>query len=158
MHDDPALDLSLAAALRRGVTHLGRRLRAEGPDSGLSANKLGVLAHLHRHPEASPGALAEAEHLKPQSLSRLLAELEADGLLERRRSARDQRRALLRLTPAGREAMLAAVRARDRWLAEAIRGLGETEAGVLRLAAGILARIADGEPGGAHAADPDPLG
>jgi DNA-binding MarR family transcriptional regulator len=158
MMHEPEPDLSLATALRRGITHLGRRLRAECLDAGLSANKLGVLGHLHRNPGASPGALAAAEHLKPQSLSKLLAELEADGLLSRDRSRADQRRSFLRLTQAGREAMVRAVRARDRWLAEAIGGLGETEAEVLGIAARILVRIADGETGGGHAPDPDPLG
>jgi DNA-binding MarR family transcriptional regulator len=158
MNDVMELDLHLAAALRRAVTHLIRRLRAESSDSGLSTNKLGVLGHLHRCPEATPGDLATAEHLKPQSLSKLLAELEADGFLEREKSPRDQRRSLLRLTPEGRDTMLRAVRARDRWLAEALRGLGRTEVDVLRIAARILVQVADGEAGGSRGPSPDPRG
>jgi DNA-binding MarR family transcriptional regulator len=134
--------------LRRGVTRLARRLRAErGPDA-LSANRIGVLAHLLRAGPASPGAIAAAERQLPQSLTRVFAELEADGLVLRSPSERDRRAALLHLTPAGREALARDMAVRDRWLADALGDLGPAEIEVLRQAGPLLERLAEGTEGG----------
>ena len=71
-----------AAALRRAVTQLGRRLRAERPaDPGGLA--LALLGHLYRRGPSSAGELAGAERLRPQSVTRVLAALERDGLISR---------------------------------------------------------------------------
>ena len=133
----------VATPLRRGVTRLARRLRAErGPDA-LSANKISVLAQLHTGP-ASPGEIAAAERQLPQSLTRVFAELEADGLVRRSPSERDRRAALLQLTPAGQETLTRDMAVRDRWLARALGQLGPAEIEVLRRAAPLLERLADG--------------
>jgi DNA-binding MarR family transcriptional regulator len=136
--------LEAATTLRRGVTRLARRLRAErGPDA-LSANKIGVLTHLLRAGPASPGEIAVAEHQLPQSLTRVFAELEADGLVTRSPSEQDRRAALLQLTPAGRDALARDMAVRDRWLASALIDLSPAEIDVLRQAGPLMERLADG--------------
>lgn len=140
-----------AASLRRAAVRLARRLRAERPPDGLSPNRLGVLGHLYRHGPATPGTIAAAEHQHPQTLTRVFADLEAAGLVERERSAWDRRQAVLRITPAGRDALERDVAGRDAWLAAALGTLSETERDVLRLAAGLMERLADhggGDRGG----------
>ncbi|MGH2896379.1 MAG: MarR family winged helix-turn-helix transcriptional regulator, partial [Solirubrobacteraceae bacterium] len=74
---------------------LARRMRAERPRHGVSQLKIGVLAHLKREGPMSPGELAAAEHIQPQSLSRTLANLEQNGLITRQVDAGDRRRSTL---------------------------------------------------------------
>jgi DNA-binding MarR family transcriptional regulator len=131
----------LVAQIRRGATRLARRLRFERPADSLSLTKLSVLAHLHRGDAVTPGEIAAADWLQPQSLTRVLAELEADGLITRSRDAYDRRQFVLDLTADGASALAADMGARDRWLAEAMRGLSETERQVLYLAGKLMDRL-----------------
>ncbi|MER5909983.1 MarR family transcriptional regulator [Streptomyces sp. NPDC001982] len=138
--------LSEAARLRRGVVRLNRRLRQERGDGSLSPNQLAVLGHLHRYGPASPGEIAAAERQRPQSLTRVFAELESEGLVVREAGTADRRQSLLTLTADGRHALERDMRERDAWLADALVSLGETERGVLNLAAALLDRLADLPP------------
>ncbi|MGQ9371981.1 MarR family winged helix-turn-helix transcriptional regulator [Azospirillum sp. ST 5-10] len=144
-NDIDSADHSLggAAVLRRATVRLARRLRAERGADGLSAGKLGVLGHLYRHGPATPGDVAAAEHQLPQSLTRVFAELERDGLLTRSRNDRDSRQAVLAITAAGRAALERDAAVRDRWLAAALGGLTEAERSLLRIAAALMDRLAD---------------
>ena len=135
-----------AAGVRQGTMRLARRLRAERATEGLSLNKLSVLSHLHRHGPTTAGALAAAAHQRPQSLTRVFAELERDGLITRRRDASDRRQQVVALTAAGRAALIADMAERDAWLARALAGLTETEREVLRLAGQLMDGLADAQP------------
>ncbi|MED7949058.1 MarR family transcriptional regulator [Streptomyces sp. BE303] len=135
--------LSEAAEIRQGTTRLARRLRSERAGEGLSLNKLSVLGHLLRYGPMSPGALAAADHQQPQSLTRVFAELERDGLLRRVPDERDRRQSVLHLTADGRTALAHDMAGRDAWLADALEALTETEREVLRLAARLMDRLAD---------------
>jgi DNA-binding MarR family transcriptional regulator len=144
MSDEPTPELlGIAADARRGATRLARRLRAERPAHALSANKIGVLSHLHRHGASTPGDVAAAERQRPQSLTRVFAELEAAGLISRTVSPADRRESLLGITPAGFDALSLDMSERDVWLAGVIAGLTETEAQVLRIAGVLMDRLAD---------------
>ncbi|MFJ9708026.1 MarR family winged helix-turn-helix transcriptional regulator [Streptomyces sp. NPDC101234] len=133
--------LAEAARVRRAVLLFNRRLRQERGDGSLSPNQLSVLGHLYRHGSATPGEVAAAERQRPQSLTRVFAELEAEGLVERAADPADRRQAVLSLTAAGRRALEADMAQRDAWLAEAFGALSETERGVLSLAASVLERL-----------------
>ncbi|MEV6510774.1 MarR family transcriptional regulator [Streptomyces sp. NPDC051642] len=132
-----------AARIRRGVVLLNRRLRQErGNEAGLTPNQLIVLGHLHRHHSATPGEIAAAERQRPQSLTRVFAELETEGLIERAPDTVDRRQSVLTLTAAGRRALDRDMAERDVWLAEALGTLSVTERGVLELAGAIMERLA----------------
>jgi DNA-binding MarR family transcriptional regulator len=141
--------LDAATAVRRGTTRLGRRLRMERPEPGpaepdLSNLALSVLAQLRRRGPMTPGALAAAERLQPQSLTRTLAGLERQHLVSRRPDGRDGRRSLLALTEAGAQALVRDMRQRDDWLAAAMaRELTRTERELLRLAGDLMERLAE---------------
>jgi DNA-binding MarR family transcriptional regulator len=137
---DPA---EVAPPLRAGVLRLARRLRVQRDRAALSNAKVAVLSHLAREQESTPSRISRDERQQPQSLTRVFAELEADGLIDRHPDSGDGRQSVLRLTEAGRAALEADMALRDRWLAEAISGLTATELGVLALAAGIIERIGD---------------
>ncbi|RPF36517.1 MarR family winged helix-turn-helix transcriptional regulator [Streptomyces sp. TLI_185] len=134
-----------AARIRRGVVRLNRRLRQERGDGSLSANQLYVLGHLHRHGSATPGEVAAAERQRPQSLTRVFAELEAEGLIAREPGTVDRRQSVLSLTEAGRRALERDMAERDAWLSGALTSLSPTERGVLELAAALMERLADAE-------------
>jgi DNA-binding MarR family transcriptional regulator len=147
-----------AVALRRSLAALNRRLRAARRDRELSAGKLSVLGHLHRNGPATPGALAQAEGVQPQSLTRLLAELETAGLVSRRQDLDDRRQFLMEITPAGRELIRRDALDRVLWLAKAIEThLSPTEAGLLRLAGELMDRLAAG-PASPGADEDDSVG
>lgn len=143
--------LEAATALRRGTTRLGRRLRMERPEPGpaeheLSNTALSVLAHLHQRGRMTPGALAAAERLQPQSLTRTLAGLERQHLVIREPEGRDGRRSVLGLTEAGVQALVRDMRRRDDWLAGAMaRELTRTERELLRLAGDLMERLAEAD-------------
>ncbi len=112
-------DRHLAIRLRATVTHLTRQLRALATAEGPGAAKLGVLGQLYRLGPMTPTRLAQCERVRIQTLTRLMAELEADRLIRRRPDPLDARQTLLSLTASGtrvltedihrREASLAAV-------------------------------------------------
>jgi DNA-binding MarR family transcriptional regulator len=149
-----------ATAVRRGTTRLARRLRMERPEPGqagpeLSNLALSVLAHLHTRGPMTPGTLAAAERLQPQSLTRTLAVLERQHLIIRQLDGRDARRSLLALTEAGLQALTVDMRQRDDWLADAMaRELTRAERELLRLAGELMERLA--ESTNARAAPPRP--
>jgi DNA-binding MarR family transcriptional regulator len=126
------------------VLRLGRRLRAERPDSGMSLSALGMLSTLHRSGPMPATRLAQIERLQPQSLSRLIAQLDRDGLIKRRPGREDRRMLLLEITTAGRRALSRDIAARREWLEEAMRKVlqpGERE--MLAHAAIAMLRLAD---------------
>jgi len=137
--------LPSAARIRSGVVRLNRRLRQERGDGSLSPGRLEVLGQLHRHGPATPGEIAAALRQRPQSLTRVFAELETEGLMAREAGTVDRRQSLLSLTDAGRRALERDMAERDAWLARALVSLNATERGVLELAAELMERIADAE-------------
>jgi DNA-binding MarR family transcriptional regulator len=142
MSDD--LLLQSAASVRRGVIRLGRRLQAERPERSEPLLRLAVLGHLSRDGALSPGTLAAAERLQPQSLTRTLYGLERDGLVSRQTDPVDRRRSLLALTEAGAEALRRDMYRRDGWLARAMaEELNPTERELLRLAGELMERLAE---------------
>ncbi|WP_222107224.1 MarR family winged helix-turn-helix transcriptional regulator [[Actinomadura] parvosata] len=140
---DAEMRCHVATETRRAVTGLARRLRAERPSGALSGNKVSVLGHLYRHGPSTPTQIAIAEHQQLQSLTRVFAELEEQGLIARRPSPLDRRASMLDLTPEGREVLIRDMGARDTWLATAMEGLSETEIQVIGLAATLLAELAE---------------
>ncbi|MEV0664059.1 MarR family winged helix-turn-helix transcriptional regulator [Actinomadura luteofluorescens] len=130
------------AEIRHGVMRMARRMRAARSPEALSSNKLTVLGHLYRNGPGTAGEVAEAEGQRPQSLTRVFAELEAEGLISRSRPDRDRRQVVLAITERGAEALGNDMAERDAWLAGALAGLSETELDVLRVAARLMERLA----------------
>jgi DNA-binding MarR family transcriptional regulator len=134
---------SLAAELRVALLRAARRLRAERADEDVSSGQYSVLAYLDRHGPATPGAIAEFERVRPPSLSRTLAALEALGFTERTGHPDDGRQVLVRLTEAGSGVVLATRSRRDAWLSLRVADLDPADRAVLAAATEILRRIAD---------------
>ncbi len=131
------------ATIRRGVTRLASRLRAERPIDALAGTKVAVLGHLHRNGPSSAGAIAASAHLQPQSLTRTFNELQLAGLILRRPDEHDRRAVILSLTEAGRQALVHDMAARDAWLEGALDSLTEAEVEILRVAAVLMDRLSE---------------
>lgn len=87
--------------------------RVEDGRELLSAETTALLLHLS---QTGPLTLSElTQHLdrSPSTLSAKVSELESRGLLARQRDTADARRALIWLSPAGREALLEALEVLD---------------------------------------------
>jgi DNA-binding MarR family transcriptional regulator len=137
-------DLTAASLVRRGVTTLARRLRAERADHGVSASKLVVLGRLRRTGAMTAAKLAALERIQPQSLTRLITDLEARGLVRRRPDLEDRRQVLIEITAAGADLLHKDAWAQDVWLADAMaRTLTTTERELLRMAAQLMDKLAD---------------
>jgi DNA-binding MarR family transcriptional regulator len=132
----------VASELRVVLGQLVRRLRAE---HRFPLSHGAVLGRLDREGPQSVSELAVAERVRPQSMAQTVADLEADGYVERRPDPSDRRRALVDFTAAGREALDEDRRHRVGWLAEAISELPATDQAVLAKASGILRRLAVSE-------------
>ena len=118
-------DTPTATRLRRSVTSLGRRLRLARASHGVSSSGLGVLAHLLRSGALTATAIAARERVQPQSLTRILNDLESGEFLHRLPDATDRRRTRLEITAKGRSLLIDDARLKDEWLAKALSGLTE---------------------------------
>ena len=132
-----------AIRLRAAVSGLSRRLRSATADVGLSPSKLATLAHVHHGGPMTPTELAAREKVKLQSLTRLLAELEAQGLLAREPHASDARQSVLSLSREGLAQLKAVARSRENSLAAAMaRHLSAEEIATLQAACALMDRVA----------------
>ncbi len=138
-----SLSPALASSLRVAIARINRRLRAERlPGAEVSLGQIGVIARLSCDGDLTIGALAEQEGVKPPSMTRTIASLEALDLVSRRPHPSDGRQVLVTLTPAGKETLSADRRRRDAWLARAMGELTPDERAVLAAAAPLLERLA----------------
>src|ERR1700716_3228765 len=128
-------DLAAVSTLRSAVMRLSRRLRHQRVDESLSPTEMSVLGTLARCGSATPGELARKEHVQPPSMTRIVAMLEAKGLV-RREPPPDARRQVVVSPTEQAAAMLAESRIkRNAWLAQLAEGLSDKELAVLRQAA-----------------------
>jgi DNA-binding MarR family transcriptional regulator len=81
------------------VQHLGRRLRDIDARAGLTPARFSALASLRFHGSRNIGDLAADERVRPPSMTRLVRDMERDGLLTRTPDPADGRGVLIELTP-----------------------------------------------------------
>jgi DNA-binding MarR family transcriptional regulator len=134
----------LAAGLRLAVARTARRLRQEA-SGGLSPTLTSALASVDRHGPLTPSELATRERVQRPTATKLIAALEARGLVARTPDPGDRRSSLIAATPAG-AALLAGVRtAKDAYLAHRLEGLDAEERATLQRAAVLLERLLEDE-------------
>jgi len=133
---------ALADRLHSAAIHLLRRLRRTDPTTGVSAAQLSALSVLMGG-QRTLGELAAIEQVRPPTMSRLVRELEAAGLVTRSRDAADARLVWVRWTPAG-EALLARGRQlRVERLRREIEALRAADRRTLTAALGVIERLLD---------------
>ncbi len=138
----PATRTELADRLHSAAIHLLRKLRTQDAASGLTAPRLSALSVIVFGGPITVGDLADAEQVRPPTISRLVKELEAEGLAERLADPADGRVHRVRATAAGRELLERGRERRVTRLASELARLSPSEAGSLAEAVAILERIA----------------
>ena len=138
--DAPALD-QLAVDLRIALLRTARRLRAMKSVDELSDAQFSVLAQLHGGGPRTPRELAEAEHVRPPSMTRTLAGLVDAGLVQRTDHPHDGRQVLCSVTEAGHRVVEDTRARRAAWLGRRLAELDEGERATLAEAARILGRV-----------------
>jgi DNA-binding MarR family transcriptional regulator len=149
--------LQCAIRLRGVVMRLSRQLRSGLKRDGLSTASLGLLGQLHRLGPITPTELAAQEKVRLQSLTRLLAELEAAKWIERAPHAADGRRTLVSLSQEGRRRLADAVHAGETSIAQSISNTFDSaQRAALLDACAMLETLADAmgtQPSGAERQD-----
>src|SRR3978361_185466 len=93
-----------ASHLRDAIVRTSRALRQEAAaETGLSPSATAALATINRSGPLTPSERADLERLKRPSMTRTLACLEREGLIERTPDPADGRSALVAVNAAGRE-------------------------------------------------------
>jgi DNA-binding MarR family transcriptional regulator len=124
------------------VQHLGRRLRDIDARAGLTPSRFSALASLRFHDSRNIGDLAADERVKAPSMTRLVRDMERDGLLARTADPKDGRGVLIALTP-GAITLFDAVRGEKIALvADYLANLGAPERAAIGLAFAALDDLA----------------
>lgn len=132
----------VADRLHSAALHLLRRLRVHDTGSGLTASRLSALSVVVYAGPIRMGDLAAAEQVRPPTISRLVRDLEAEGLVRRVADPDDGRVQRVEATGPGRRLLEAGRARRVEALARRIEALTGDDRSVLAAAAVILERLA----------------
>lgn len=138
----PSLEIAVTE-LSLAIGLLVRRLRTEVNPGELSWSQLSTLARLEKLGPLTTADLARAESVKPQSMGTTLADLEQEGLVERRPHPTDGRQVLFALTAAGIEARRKRRIAKQEWLMAAMAKLEPAERETLIAATALLKQLGE---------------
>jgi DNA-binding MarR family transcriptional regulator len=134
---------ALADALRPVLLRLGRRLRRETDQLGLSALDAALLQMVANHEGIGVSELADKERTSRPTMSSHVKRLEAEGWLTRQApQADDRRRVGLAITAAGLKALEAVRRKRNDWLADRLTRLSPEQREQVSQAIAALGQIA----------------
>jgi DNA-binding MarR family transcriptional regulator len=137
-----------ASQLRNAVVRTSRRLRQEAAaETGLSPATTAALASINRDGPLTPSELAEIERVKRPSMTRTLACLEREGLIERTPDPADGRSSLVAVNEAGRERLARLRRRKSAYLARRLRKLDPEDLATIARAAELLERMREDEQG-----------
>ena len=138
---EPVDVTALAEALRAPLMRVSRRLRQESLKAGLSAQDTVILGYLKKNPGAGVSELADFEQTSRPTMSSHVKRLEAAGWITRTDDAEDGRRQGLSVTPAGLRKHEAIQRRRNDWLAARLVRLSPAEREALLAAAAPLLKL-----------------
>jgi DNA-binding MarR family transcriptional regulator len=130
----------VAAHLRLSATRLARRLRTEA-EIGLTPSLLSALAMVHVHGPLTLGALAELEAIAPPSVTKIVAKLQDQDLVERIHDPSDRRVCRVVTTQAGEELLDRSRARKNAWLAERLATATPEELVTLEQATAVIDRL-----------------
>ena len=128
------------------VTRLGRRLRRVANADAVTPTQRSILTTLERHGPRTHGELADAERVRPPTITAAVDRLEARGLVARTRDATDRRVARVALTAEGRTLLAEARRQRTAYLEQRLRALTPADRATIAAAAPALLRLLEDGP------------
>ena len=131
----------VADRLHSASIHLLRRVRRHDDESGVTAPHLSALSVLVFGGARTLGELAAAEQVTPPSMTRIVRNLEADGMVERETDAADRRVVRVRATERGRSILLEGRRRRVADLAARLEALEDDDLETLARAAELIESV-----------------
>lgn len=111
---------SLALDIRTLIGQLKRKLRDQTGHDEFTSSQVSVLLRLEKDGPATASNLARAEAMRPQSMSAVIAPLEAEGLITGALDPNDGRQTLLSLTRKCRQLIEERRAAKQDWLTRTI--------------------------------------
>jgi DNA-binding MarR family transcriptional regulator len=129
-----------ADRLHSAAIHLLRRLRVRDRESGVGPAQLSALSVLVFGGPRSLGELADAEQVRPPTMSRIVAGLERAGFV-RRHATEDGRRVRLEASAKGTKILQAGRQRRVESLAKALAAFSEKEQRQLGELTGLLEQV-----------------
>jgi DNA-binding MarR family transcriptional regulator len=133
--------LAIADRLRPVLLQVGRELRRETREIGVSPEQVSILVAIKYTPGIGVRDLATRERVSAPALSNHVDRLERDGLVSRTPDASDRRRVGLTLTDEGQRVLRRVRSRRTAWLATRLRGLEPAELDAIEAAIEPLARL-----------------
>ncbi|WP_127357305.1 MarR family winged helix-turn-helix transcriptional regulator [Actinacidiphila soli] len=140
--------MDTAAELMKAMTRLRARLRTESAPTEMlwTWSQLTTLGRIIEQGPTTTSALAQAEHVRRQSMAETVAALRAGDLIDSERDSSDARKTLITATAKGRSLLQNIPAAREAWLSVAIQALLDpAEQQLLLKTAAIMNRLADSE-------------
>jgi len=131
----------VAEAVHAASIRVLRIVRAEDIKAGIGPAQLSALSVLVFLGAKTMGELAEAEQVKPPTMSRIVEGLVRQNLAERATEAGDRRSLRIAATTKGRRLLLAGRNRRVRALAKRLEQLKDEDLRILEAAAHTLGRI-----------------
>lgn len=119
--------LAIADRLRPVLLRVGRELRREAREVGISPEQVSLLVGIKYAPGIGVRELAARERVSPPAMSNHVDRLERDGLVSRTPNASDRRRVGLALTDEGQRVLRRVRSRRTAWLATRLGGLSPEE-------------------------------
>jgi DNA-binding MarR family transcriptional regulator len=135
--------LAVADRLHTAAIRLLRAVRVADDETGLSAPKLSALSVLVFAGPRSLGALARAEQVTAATMSKLISDLEAEGLVAKRTDTNDRRGLRIDVTTKGRALLMEGRKRRLALLGTRVAKLTSAERSKLADAAAVMLRIAE---------------
>lgn len=133
--------MAVADALHSAAIHLLRGVREEDERLGIGPARLSALSVLVFAGPKRLTDLARIEQVKPPTMTKIIAGLEAAGLVRRHADADDARAIKLEATARGTKLLQEGRRRRVTRLAVALQKLRDDELDVLARAAAIIERV-----------------
>jgi len=135
--------VALAGDLRRLLWQLKRRMREQADIGDFTPSQVMAMAALEKGP-ATVTELADAQGVRPQSMSATISALESAGVVSGAPDASDGRKTIWSLTDEARARVVTARAVRSDWLVRIIRQeLVPEERAQLEAAVALLRRLAD---------------
>jgi DNA-binding MarR family transcriptional regulator len=138
-----ASDDDVAVRLRMAIARLFRRIERTRAGIALTTSETTILSVVVRQGPLGLTDLAASEGMNPTMLSRLVRDLEGDGLVQRKTDRVDRRAARVEATPAGRRLHERIRNERSDTLSAALALLSEEERGALCAGLPVLEALAD---------------
>jgi DNA-binding MarR family transcriptional regulator len=133
--------MGVADRLRPILLRVGRELRREAREVGVSPEQVSLLVAIKYEPGIGVRELAARERVSPPALSNHIDRLERDGLVARTQSAGDRRRVGLTLTEDGQRVLRKVRSRRTAWLVKRLEGLSPEELAAVEAAVEPLSRL-----------------